>query len=312
MFLLFKRQIPMPRKCSIDGQLVPAEALGPFVDSTRIAGDHVALAESFRENGYIFIKGLIGADCIDNARREVFGRLAEVDEIREPVIEGIATGQSRRAELVDDLGEFWQSVSEGPSIRRVSHADETKSLLSVLFNEQALAHDYSFLRPGVAGRFTFLHFDYPFFSRGSQRVVTAWTAIGPVPKNEGALFVLENSHTFDDLIEQATSIDYSSTASPQVQMTDDLVEFARKRGSKLLTTDFEAGDMIVFSMTTMHGAFDNNSDLGRARLTVDVRWQPAAESVDDRYIGPNPKGTTGAGYGELNGAKPLTQEWHVR
>jgi hypothetical protein len=34
--------------------------------------------------------------------------------------------------------------------------------------------------------------------------------------------------------------------------------------------------------------------------------------VDDRYFGTNPRGTTGIGYGELNGAKPLDQPWHER
>jgi hypothetical protein len=34
------------------------------------------------------------------------------------------------------------------------------------------------------------------------------------------------------------------------------------------------------------------------RLSTDVRFQPG--------------GTTGAGYGELNGAKPLTEPWHIR
>ena len=48
------------------------------------------------------------------------------------------------------------------------------------------------------------------------------------------------------------------------------------------------------------------------RLSCDVRYQPVAEPIDPRYFGPNPGGTTGAGYGELNGAKPLTQAWHVR
>ena len=35
------------------------------------------------------------------ARREVFDRLAEVGEIRHPAETGIASGISRRAELVD-------------------------------------------------------------------------------------------------------------------------------------------------------------------------------------------------------------------
>ena len=52
--------------------------------------------------------------------------------------------------------------------------------------------------------------------------------------------------------------------------------------------------------------------VNRVRLSCDVRWQPASLPLDARYFGANPPGTTGAGYAELNGAKPLTQEWHVR
>jgi hypothetical protein len=48
------------------------------------------------------------------------------------------------------------------------------------------------------------------------------------------------------------------------------------------------------------------------RISCDLRWQPAALPIDERYFGPDPTGTTGAGYAELNGAKPLDQPWHVR
>jgi len=65
-------------------------------------------------------------------------------------------------------------------------------------------------------------------------------------------------------------------------------------------------------MYTWHGALDNVSPLGRVRLSVDVRFQPISEVEDLRYFGANPSGTTGSGYGELNGAKPLTEPWHVR
>ena len=92
----------------------------------------------------------------------------------------------------------------------------------------------------------------------------------------------------------------------------DPVELAHQRGVKLKTADFRAGDLIVFSMTLLHGSLDNCSQEGRIRLSSDVRWQPEADPVDSRYVGNDPPGTTGAGYGELNGAKPLTINWHQR
>ncbi|MCP3692569.1 MAG: hypothetical protein GY917_10280, partial [Planctomycetaceae bacterium] len=81
---------------------------------------------------------------------------------------------------------------------------------------------------------------------------------------------------------------------------------------RLLTADFRAGDLILFSMTLLHGSLDNQSATGQIRLSCDVRWQPATDAIDSRYAGPQPAGTTGAGYGELNGAKPLDEPWHQR
>ena len=298
--------------CQVHGVTVPHDMLAPFQDSTSIQTQGDVLRERLHEDGYVFIRGLVDPDLIQAARAEVFQRLADVGEIKSPVLDGIFTGRSRRTTLTDDLGDFWQSVSEGTALRRVTHGEQVTDFISTLFGEQARGYDFLFLRPGVPGRFTFLHFDRPFFSRGTQNVITAWTAIGDIPTTEGPLFVLENSHRFDDLISQAEQIDYSSTSSPRVQMMNNAVDFARSRGSRFLTADFKPGDVIVFGMTTMHGAFDNVSPIGRTRLSVDVRWQPAAEPADERYFGPDPAGTTGAGYGELNGAKPLTEPWHTR
>lgn len=298
--------------CQINKQPVPEDILAPFRDSTDAVSDGEELRRRFEQDGYLFARGVVCEAAVQAAREEVFGRLAEVGEIAEPPADGIFTGESRREELQPDKGAFWRSVSEGPAIRRVTHAPETEALISMLQGESAFGHDFIFLRPGVPGRFTYLHFDYPFFSRGSQRVVTAWTAVGPVPTIEGSLFVVENSHTFEDLLSDTREIDYNSTASPQVQLTGDAVEFVRSRGSRILTANFEPGDLIVFSMFTLHGSFDNASPINRARLSTDVRWQPRSEPADERYVGPDPQGTTGIGYAELNGAKPLTQDWHVR
>ena len=45
---------------------------------------------------------------------------------------------------------------------------------------------------------------------------------------------------------------------------------------------------------------------------LSVRYQPIAEPKDSRYFGKNPGGTTGSGYGELNSARPLNEDWHIR
>ncbi len=296
----------------IQGVAIPSEVAGFLNESEWHPNAGGELHSAFERDGYLLLRGALNQESVLAAREEVFGRLIEVDEIRPPAVDGIATGTSRREELQPDLGCFWQSVSEGPRLRQVSHGEAATEILTSVFGLSMRPHDYIFLRPGVVGRATRLHYDLPFFARGSDRIVTVWTALGDIPITDGPLVVVENSHAFEDLLESVRQIDYESSESPTVQLLDDAIEFARDRGSRLLTTDFRTGDLIIFSMTTMHGTLDNHSSIGRTRLSCDVRWQPADDPFDPRYQGPNPAGTTGAGYAELNGAKPLTQDWHTR
>ena len=247
-----------------------------------------------------------------SARSEVFQRMADVGEIAEPAQAGIATGESRRADSEPDLGRFWKSVSEGKELRAASHGGAIAAVLSLVFGEHARPQDYMFLRAGPVGRATGLHFDYPFFTRNHDRVATVWLPIGDVPVSDGPLVVVEGSNQFRDLIDPMIGFDISKDNSRKADLGSDAISFAASRGTRLLTRNFEAGDIALFGMYTAHGSLDNHSSIGRVRLSCDVRWQPASMPLDERYFGSNPPGTTGIGYAELNGAKPLTQDWHVR
>ncbi|MBI2194366.1 MAG: phytanoyl-CoA dioxygenase family protein [Planctomycetes bacterium] len=299
-------------KCAVHGREVPASRLGELRDSSAMVSDGEVLRRRLGEDGYLFLRGALDLQAVMAARQEALDRLLQVGEIRPPAIEGVATGGSRRRELAGDLGAFWKSVSEGPRLRQLSHGPSLGSLLGTLFREPARGHDYLFLRVGVPGRSTNLHYDYPFFARGSQRIVTVWFPVGDVPAELGPLVVVEGSTTFTDLIGDSQGVDYHSNASPRVSLKDDAITLAERRGVRLLTADFRAGDVVIFGMTTLHGSLDNHSAEGRVRVSADVRYQPASDPLDERYFGPNPGGTTGAGYGELNGAKPLNEPWHVR
>jgi hypothetical protein len=300
------------KNCITQGSPVPEDLIDVLYDSTALMGDPGALQRQLHEDGYLFLRGVLDQDEILAARAEIFERLAAVGEVKQPASEGLFTGQSQRKEIVGDLGVFWQSVCEGPKLRQVTHGLRLRAVMGEVFGEPAQPHDYLFLRPSPVGRATLLHYDRPFFSRGSDRIHTAWFVLGEVPVTDGPLVVVEGSNRFTDLIEPAVAVDYDSNEAPKVSVPDDPIGLARSRGTRLLTANFEPGDLVVFGMTTLHGTLDNHSPSGRIRLSCDIRYQPTADPMDERYFGPNPGGTTGAGYGELNGAKPLTEPWHTR
>ena len=61
-------------------------------------------------------------------------------------------------------------------------------------------------------------------------------------------------------------------------------------------------------MLLLHGSLDNQSAVGRTRLSCDVRYQPANETTEDkRYFGRDPSGSKGGGYGDMRGAQPLSE-----
>ena len=67
------------------------------------------------------------------------------------------------------------------------------------------------------------------------------------------------------------------------------ITLQRKLGGRWLTTDYQAGDVLVFSMYLVHGALDNRSEKGRCRLTSDTRYQLASEPLDERWNGEQPE-----------------------
>lgn len=298
--------------CRVKGQPVPSSLIHEMVDSASLLDNPTALRARLAEDGYLYLKGVVDKEAIMAARQEVFERLVKVGEIREPAIDGIATGDSRRKELEPDLGAFWRSVSEGRKLRAASNGRDMQRIMSLIFGEPARNQDYIFLRAGAQGRATGLHFDYPFFTRAHDKVCTVWMPIGDVTVEDGPVVVVEGSNRYRDLIDPMIGFDISKDNTRKADFGADAISFAQSRGTRLLTQNFEAGDIALFGMYTAHGSLDNHSPINRVRLSCDLRWQPASLPLDDRYFGDPPKGTTGASYGELNGAKPLTQEWHVR
>ena len=213
---------------------------------------------------------------------------------------------------MDDLGAFWKSVCETWSLRRITHGPRLYGLMSAVFGEPARGQDYLFLRPANRGKFTNLHCDYGFFTRTTESVLTAWIALGDVPISEGPLFVVEGSHRFDDIVDSQKGFDVARDTHRTAAFDMTPLQFAEERDTRLLTRDFAAGDVVIFPMFTLHGSLQNASEHNRVRLSVDVRYQRLSDTADERYFGPSPTGTTGIGYGELVGAKPLTEAWHIR
>jgi hypothetical protein len=293
-----------PWTCRAKGQAIAAELVGELAETDALEGD--APRRIFAAGGYVLIRGALPRAAVAAAREEVFARLAAVDEIAPPAPLGIATGRSARR---GDLGAFWKSVSEGQALRAVTHGAALRRVAEAILGEPAVPHDLVYLRAAAVGRSLDLHYDFPFFCRLHDRVVTTWIPLGEVPVGDGPIYVVEGSTGFTDLLADVTRQDALGDRSRKFAYEDDPGDFARRRGARLLTADFRPGDVLVFGMRTAHGSLDNCSPIGRTRLSCDLRFQPARLPRDPAFFGDDPRGVTGGGYADLNGAKPLTASW---
>ncbi|NNG02625.1 MAG: hypothetical protein HKM95_00800, partial [Inquilinus sp.] len=282
-----------------DRRPVPDALLGPLRASDATA-DPAALRERLSDDGYLFLPAALDAIAVMAARAGLFGRLAEVGEIAPPAVEGIATGTRRRSELAADPGRFLKGLSEHPALRRVSHGPELGRLMAALHGEPVRPYDFLWLRATPVGRSSPLHFDHVYMSRGSARVLSVWIPLGPVPLSDGPLTIVEGSHRAEALIERFRGHDVDRDPDRPGDVGEHPVDLATRLGTRLLTADFAPGDIVVFGLFTLHGSLDNRSPAGRVRLSCDVRYQPAAEAVDERWVGGDPPGHRGLGYGGLN------------
>jgi hypothetical protein len=127
-------------------------------------------------------------------------------------------------------------------------------------------------------------------SRGTDRHLSVWIPLGPIEPHEGALMVLEDSHRNRELSNGYLTMD--ADRDGLVWLDDDPAAVQDRYGKRWLTASFEPGDVLIFGMNMLHGAFDNMSESNRCRLSTDSRYYVAGEVPDPRWNGEdlNPHG----------------------
>ena len=137
---------------------------------------------------------------------------------------------------------------------------------------------------------TGIHFDNVYIGRGSPRVLSCWMPWGDVAVDQGPLAICAGSH---DLASFARLRDTYGRHDPDrdyIKGADNaaghfsfhLHEVTERFGGRWLTSNFRAGDVLIFPPFTMHCAPENTTD--RFRISSDTRFQPAADTTDSRFL----------------------------
>ncbi|KAH9525370.1 hypothetical protein Btru_001199 [Bulinus truncatus] len=179
------------------------------------------------------------------------------------------------------------AVSHSDAVLKVIAGPRPFDFFSKYFNEEVTTFDYKWLRAIHRSGFTGAHVDNVYMSRGSKDLLTVWTPIGDITLEMGVLAVCEGSNNLPGF--QKFQSTYGQMDAEAVGLkgtgwfTEDPFEITDKFGGQWKTTDFKAGDVLIFNMRTVHMSTTNMTNL--ARISCDTRWQPSSQPADPRFCG---------------------------
>lgn len=242
------------------------------------------LRQRLAEDGYLCLRGLIPREAVLKARAVMLEAM-----------------RAKGAEVLDPDSSFEQPKGAGASflgVREVTHHPDflgavehprAYEFFEKLFGEPALSFDYKWARAVPEhGAGTQAHMDYVYMGRGSERLHTMWTPMGDIERENGPMALLEKSHQHSELNKVRETYGQMDVDRDLIQgfFSNDFLSLSESTKTSWLVGDYEAGDVVVMGMHMMHGSFKNQ--LQKIRLTCDVRFQPASDPVDERWVGESP------------------------
>ena len=299
--------LALPHLTSCNQELdTSPEAFGWMRDSSDICDDGAALRERMAEDGYIYLPGYLNRDEVLNARRACVEKLAAAGllDLNYDLMESIAAPHCNvkfMPELAHDNPQLMKVVYDGPMMEFYER----------LLGGPVRHFDFTWMRAVAPGPATPAHMDVVYMGRGTKKLYTSWTPLGDVPLELGGLIVLENGHRHerinrnygakdvDSFCENRRPADYTGMGgggniSNGGWLSRSPATLCRNLGGRWLTApEFRAGDLVAFSVYTIHASLDNHTNC--IRLSSDTRYQLASEPVDERWIGENPVGHGPAG-----------------
>jgi hypothetical protein len=287
------------------------QAFGELRDSSYLLSAPESLQERLDEDGYLFVRGFFRREDVLGVRREFIDRIVALDNLE--------TGTDPMDAILRKDGKispFWQGWGlDNPELKPLLFSGRILDFYRDFFGEAVRHFDETWLRVIGPGHGTQPHCDVVYMGRGTRdKLMTAWVPIGDVPLQVGGLMILEGSHRRQDRLAaylnrdvdayctnhpNATKVEEgfrngvdlrpeSERARWNGSLSKNPASLREKLGGRWLTTEFEAGDLLTFTMRTVHASLDNQSD--RYRMSTDTRYQPASLPIDERWIGEKPTG----------------------
>ena len=247
-------------------------------DSNALLGDREALRERFREDGYLLLRGLQPRAQILAARAQMLAILDQggrIDRSR-PLDEGrIAAGAG---------GAFKGGMGDAPLFRPTVESPEIMGFFADFLGGEPLTFDFKWTREVGTDEATGAHLDTVYMGRGTPNLFTCWTPWGDLTLDQGTLAILVGSHRLPGWQKVQDTYGRMDVDRDHVEgwFSNDPRHLATTYGGQWATTEFRAGDVLIFGMRTIHASLTNVTPT--FRLSSDTRYQLASDPIDERWV----------------------------
>lgn len=274
-------------------------------DSNDARSDFEELRRRMASDGYLYLPGFFEREAIRSVRLEICEALNR-DGLLDPAFPVEQAISKEGVEMT-----FRPDIANNPPVRplleSVIYGPQMMQFCSGFLGGEAMHYDFTWMRAVAPGFGTYPHCDVVYMGRGTKNLYTAWVPFGDVPLNVGGLIVMEGSQHNREIREGYCQLDVDTactnkTAVNQLSdrgfdqggaLSEDPTELRSHLGCRLLTAqEYRMGDLLLFSVFTVHGSLDNQSR--EIRISSDSRYQLASDPVDERWIGENPPGHGGS------------------
>ena len=285
------------------------DTFGELRRSDDVQTDAAALRQRFADDGYLFIPGFFARADVEEVRRQITTALAQKGLLDPayPVMEAVKKEGADLKHLADPrlAVDFMNSISRGNApMLRLLYSGKIIELFERFFGESIRHFDFTWVRTMGKGFGTDPHCDTVYMGRGSSRLCSVWVPYGDITYDIGGLMVLEGSHRQAERLKHYLSRDVDNYCENRPEkakiesgeipwkwggvLSNNPYSLREHLGGRWLSAEYRMGDMLIFSMRTVHASLDNQTHF--FRFSTDTRYQPASEPIDDRWIGENPIG----------------------
>jgi hypothetical protein len=265
-----------------------------------LLNDPVALRHRLDQDGYLYLPGLLDTGQVDAARQVCLSQLNDAGLIdRSQAVEAGVARQPWSSQSCHHL------VKDNQPLLSVLYSGKMIEFYQALLEFSVRHFDFTWLRAIGPGNGTAPHCDAVYMGRGTRQLYTSWTPLMEITPDIGGLTIMPGSHRVMSLdAYRHGDVDIACTNRPQGEPLDvhgwvgpagdgklssNPVELQQELGLPWVTAEcYRPGDVVIFSIGTIHGSLDNQSD--RVRLSTDSRYQRADEPADERWIGADPIG----------------------